>query len=73
MTDSFRQPEFSNKNMELRFDDKEICIYMTREGLLKLIDICSLLLNNPHKGHVHLEDYQILTKESLRCTIAVFE
>jgi hypothetical protein len=73
MTKKFEKPSFGNRHIELRFDEGEVCIYATKIGLEKLIYFCKSLLDNPQKGHIHLEDYEILTKESLIGTIALFE
>lgn len=72
MTVPFRHPDFSNRNMELRFDGDEISIYATPEGLKKLIGFCNILLEDPQQGHIHMEDYGLLTNDSLRGTIAIF-
>ena len=72
MSNEFREPDFTGSDLELRCDGKEVCIYATAKGLRGLVDLCNTLLNRPHVGHVHLEDYEILTKESLRGTIAIW-
>ena len=73
MTREFRKPNFGKRHVELRFEDEEICIYATDIGLEKLMMFCKSLLDNPKKGHIHLEDYEVLTKDSLGGTIAVFK
>ncbi len=73
MTRKFKKPNFERRHIELRFEDEEICIYATDVGLEKLTIFCKSLLDNPQKGHIHLEDYEVLTKDSLRGTIAVFK
>jgi len=74
MTRKFREPSFENekRHIELRFEGEEICIYATSTGLEELMTFCRQLLDKPRIGHIHLEDYEILTKDSLRGTIAVF-
>jgi hypothetical protein len=72
MAKKFKEPNFGNRHIELRFDEEEVCIYATKTGLEKLIYFCKSLLDNPQKAHIHLEDYEVLTKESLRGTIAIF-
>jgi len=69
-----RKPNFGKQHIELRFENDEICIYATRVGLERIVAFCNYLLDHPRRGagHVHLEDYEILTKDSLRGTIAVF-
>lgn len=66
-------PDFEGRAIEFRLDDGEICIYATTTGLEKLITYCRKLIHNPNIGHIHLEDYEALTKDSLKCTIAVFQ
>ena len=73
MTKEFKAPEFRDKHIELRVEDDEVCIYATDVGLKKLMDFCKMLLDNPEKGHLHLEDYEVLTSNSLKGTIAIFK
>ncbi len=68
----FESPDFTNYSVELRFDDDEVCIYGTREGLLRIAEFCKELAENPNQGHIHLEDYRILTKKSKKGAIAIF-
>ena len=72
MPRGFREPGFETGHIELRFEDEEICIYATRTGLEKLVTFCRSLLDYRKDGHIHLEDYEVLTKDSLRGTMAVF-
>jgi len=72
MKREFREPIFGKRCIELRFEDEEVCIYATTTGLEKLIAFCKMLLDNPQTGHIHLEDYEVLTKDSLIGAIAVF-
>jgi len=69
----FRKPLFGDRHIELRFEDGEVCIYATNTGLQKIIAFCNQLLENPKIGHVHLEDYELLTRASLEGVIALFE
>ena len=74
MIPKFQKPNFTSGQVELRYDkDKTICIYGTKAGLEKLSDFCLQLSNNPETGHIHLEDYQLLTKNSLIGAIAIFD
>jgi len=73
MTRKFGKPTFKDRHIELRCDEGEICIYATKTGLEKIIYFCRSLLENPRKSHIHLEDYEVLTTESLIGTIAIFE
>ena len=65
-------PDFGDKQVELRFENREVCIYATETGLRKLIALCQSLLDRPQVGHVHLEDHDILTDASLKGTVALF-
>lgn len=65
-------PNFKNRHIELRFEDEEVCIYATKEGLKQIIDFCEKLISKPQIGHIHLEDYEVLTDESSIGVIAVF-
>ncbi len=69
----FREPLFEDRHIELRVEDGEVCIYATSTGLQKIIAFCNQLLENPKIGHVHLEDYELLTSASLEGVIALFE
>ena len=73
MTQDFRQPNFSKRDLELRFENNVICIYDTNKGLKQIIEFCNQLIEHPDMGHVHLEDYNILTDESKKGAIAIFE
>jgi hypothetical protein len=68
----FRRPSFGDRQIELRLEEGEICIYATDAGLRRLIAFCKLLLDDPQQGHIHLEDYEVLTQESLNGALAVF-
>lgn len=39
MNESFKKPDFSKKDLELRFEDNVICIYGTAGGLRKLAEL----------------------------------
>ncbi len=69
----FVKPDFSEKSVELRCENKEVCIYGTKEGLQKLSDLILDLISKPERGHIHLEDYALLTKKSLIGAIAIFD
>jgi hypothetical protein len=68
------QPDFQKGEVELRIgENNEIAIYGTAEGLKKIAELINHLIGNPRVGHVHLEDYEILTKNSLKGVVAIFE
>jgi hypothetical protein len=74
MKKPFVVPIFSRGELEFRYDDNEVCIYGTADGLKKLAELCLLLVKNGTEGaHVHIEDYDVLTKKSLKGTIAFFQ
>jgi hypothetical protein len=72
---SFRKPIFETGVLELRCERDEVSIYGTEIGLRRLAEICiKLTEHHPDSAteHFHLEDYELLTDDSLRGTIAVF-
>ena len=73
MDESFRKPDFSKKGLEVRFEDNVVCIYGTGEGLRKLAELCNGLVDDPNEGHIHLENLNLLTGNSDKCAIAIFE
>jgi ABC-type histidine transport system ATPase subunit len=73
MVPKFVKPDFSKKSVELRFENNEVCVYGTKEGLQRLLRLINDLIDNPKKGHIHLEDYELLTEKSLIGAVAVFD
>ncbi len=73
MSKEFLNPDFSDRSVEIRYSDGEVSVYVSKNGLKKLIELSIQLLKNPSIGHIHLEDYEVLTKESLIATIALLE
>ena len=69
----FVKPDFRKRELELRFADGVVCIYGTAAGLTKLSKLCLRLVENPNQGHIHLEDYHVLTDKSAEGAIAIFE
>jgi hypothetical protein len=69
---AFIPPSFGTGELELRYGDGEVAIYGTPQGLEKLAEYCQKLARSPKADHVHLEDYQFLTKASLPGALAVF-
>jgi hypothetical protein len=69
----FTSPEFGTNHLELRCEGDEVAIYATETGLNKLIEFCRELLDDRQIGHIHLEDYDVLTAKSLRGSIAIVE
>ena len=72
MASTFRKPDFRSKDIELRYENGEICIYGSADGLKRIIAFCQKLIDRPAIGHIHLEDYEILTPESEKGAIAIF-
>ena len=64
---AFKEPVFKNRSLELRFENDEVCIYATKEGLEEMIFLCQQLVAKPSQGHIHLEDYEVLTADSKTC------
>lgn len=73
MTKHFSTPEFSDRSLELRYENDVVCIYGTAEGLALLMKLCNQLIENPSMGHVHLEHYSVLTDRSEKGAIAIFD
>jgi hypothetical protein len=72
--DKFIPPDFQKGEVELRIEkDNEIAIYGSVDGLKKIAELINHLIGNPKVGHVHLGDYEILTKNSLKGVIAIFD
>jgi hypothetical protein len=72
----FARPVFDGKCLELRCADDEVCIYGNQEGMKKLSEFCLRLAGlapDQETEHIHLEDYEVLTPNSLRGTIAVYK
>ncbi len=72
MSAKFRAPIFKDKCLELRYENAEICIYGTGKGLKKLSQLILRLVHKPKRGHIHLEDYDLLTDDSLTGAVAIF-
>ena len=71
----FTPPTFEAGELELRCDDREVMIYGTPQGLVRLAELCMKLAKLPAvetTEHYHLEDYELLTSGSLRGVLAVF-
>jgi hypothetical protein len=77
MPNEFRSPDFSKAELELRFEDGEVCIYGTPDGLRRVADLCQSLADRKDQGHIHLDrDHfpdHVLTEKSEIGAIAVFE
>ena len=72
MSKAFQKPDFSTGDLELRFADGVVCIYGTENGLKRLASLCDSLIKYPDQGHLHVEDYGILTRKSEKGAIAIF-
>ena len=73
MGNHFLKPDFSDGEVKLGLAEGEVYIYATEVGLRKLMDFCNVLLNKPKNDHIHLEDYGVLTKDSLGGVISSFK
>lgn len=73
MGNQFLKPDFSDGEINLGIAEGEVYIYATDVGLRKLMDFCNLLLNKPKEDHIHLEDFGVLTKDSLKGVISLFK
>jgi hypothetical protein len=72
MKKDFSEPNFSEGIIEFRVNGDEVAIYATPEGLRWLAQKCLVLVDGRKKEHLHLGDYQVLTKESKGATLAQF-
>ena len=71
----FRYPLFNGGCIEIWSDDDGVAIYGTPEGIIKPRELCDEILQLSERGkteHIHLEDRNILTSDSLSATLAVF-
>jgi hypothetical protein len=73
MGDQLRKPDFDNGVIKLGIAEDEVYIYVTEVGLRKLMDFCNLLLTKSKEDHIHLEDFGVLTKDSLKGVMALFK
>lgn len=73
MGDQLRRPDFDTGVIKLGVAKDEIYIYATEVGLRKLRDFCNVLLTKAKEDHIHLEDFDVLTKDSLKGVIALFK
>jgi len=70
------KPDFTDRCLELRLDGEEVCIYANKTGLRKLASLCLELAGKVKSGsseHIHLDDLEIMTKQSKRGVLAVFD
>ena len=72
MHKTFTKPDFRTRSLELRYENGIVCIYGTAEGLRRMAAFCQELIESPSMGHIHLEDYPILTAESEKGAVAIF-
>ncbi len=70
---AFRRPDFRGRSLELRYENNEVCIYGTKAGLKRLSELITGLVNKPQGTHIHLEDYELLSRDSLNGAVAVFD
>lgn len=68
----FEAPDFSSGEIEVRYEDGEVCLYATDSGLKDIISHCEALMKKEPGEHTHMEDYEILTAKSLRLVMGRF-
>ena len=61
------------KTIEIRFENDEVVIQATKEGLHKIKEFCDKLLKKPKIGHIHMEDYEVLTVSSVKATLVLLD
>lgn len=73
----FEPPVFtSEKKLEVRIVDGEVCIYGTALGLEVLASLCmdaAQRLGEKNSYHIHLEDRECLTDTSCKLVLASFQ
>jgi hypothetical protein len=72
---TFIRPTFTDRHIEVRAGEDEVAIYGTRHGLQVLAKLCVELANRTLRDteHIHVEDFELLTPQSKKLVIAVFE
>ncbi len=73
MAGAFVEPDFRKGHLEFRYENGIVCIYGTATGLRRLAHFCMSLVEHPNQGHIHVEDYRILTDRSKKAAIAIFD
>ena len=69
----FAVPDFTTGELELRVEGTELSIYGTAKGLRKLAEYCLWIVEQPNQQHLHLDTTGLLTKDSAKGAIAIFE
>ena len=59
-----KTPSDSRQVLEIRSDGQAVAVRGTDSGLTWLAQKCFLLVDSQRRGHIHLEDYYILTPGS---------
>ena len=72
MKQEFIKPDFSEGIIEFRIHEGEVAIYATPEGLRWLAQKCLVLVDAGKTDHLHLGDFQVLTRKSNPATVAQF-
>ncbi|MCL5037779.1 MAG: hypothetical protein M1269_11785 [Chloroflexi bacterium] len=65
--------DFSNGDLVFHTEKDEIFICGTEKGFEGLIDIFAYLIRRKSTDHIHIEDLQILTSDSMPVTACIFE
>lgn len=72
----FKTPSFDGRCLELRCEKGEVLIYGNKRGIERLAQLClDLLKQHGHEStaHLHLNEYEVLTDESLPGVVAFFK
>lgn len=72
MVMEFQLPEFKSGKIKVCLNGADVAIYGTTEGLLILGKLCIELADKKKVEHLHFEDYDVLTRDSLKLVIAAF-
>jgi len=64
MKQKFTKPDFEEGTLEFRTDGDEVSIYGNSEGLRWMAQKCLALVDADKNSHIHLDDYEVLTRKS---------
>jgi hypothetical protein len=73
---AFEWPNFEVHPIEIRKTGDEVAIYATNKGIEKLINLLERLRHEKTQNgsaHIHLEDYDVLTSNSLPLALVLME
>ena len=69
MKKQFIAPDFTKGGLEVRLSDAEVALYFSGYGLIKFTMLLEDLLRKGNGEHIHLEDVNLLTTDSMSMSI----